>query len=130
MDTKTVRHGVVTDVDEVGHRVRVTFADNDNVVSAWLPVITSLASKDNLYCLPDIEEEVICVFEGNDAQEGDGFCVGSFYNDLNKPKIADKNKKRVDFEGGSYIEFDRSSGNLEINCTGDIIIKGRNIFLN
>ena len=127
---KIVKHGLVSDVDEVGHRVRVTFEDNDKVVSAWLPVITPLASKDNIYILPDVDEEVVCVFESDDAQEGDGFCIGSMYNDKNKPKISGINKKRLDFEGGSYIEFDRSSGNLTINCTGDIVIKGRNIYLN
>ena len=130
MDTKIVRHGVVSDVDAVGHRVRVTFADTDNVVSAWLPVITPLASKDNIYMLPDVGEEVICISETNDSEQGDGFCVGSMYNDINKTHANDINKKRVDFADGSFIEFDRSTGNLQINCKGDIIIKGKNIYLN
>ncbi len=127
---KTVRHGVVSNVDAQKHQVRVTFSDSDAVVSAWLPVATPLASRDNLYCLPDVDEEVICIFESNDSEQGDGFCVGSFYNDKNKCKANDVNKKRVDFEGGSFIEFDRKTGNLEINCTGDVIIKAKNIFLN
>ena len=125
-----VKHGIVSDVDAEKHQVRVTFADNDAVVSAWLPVLVPLASKDNVYCLPDVNEEVAVIQEGNDSQQGDGFCIGSFYNDINKTKVNSVDKKRIDFEGGSFIEFDRSTGNLEINCTGNITIKGKNIYLN
>ena len=127
---KFVKHGLVSEVDAIGHRVRVTFDDNDNVVSAWLPVLTPLASKDNLYCLPDVDEEVACVFENNDSEQGDGFCVGSVYNDKNKCKVNDINKKRIDFDGGSFIEFDRSTGNLLFNITGEFTVKASKINLN
>ena len=77
-EEKIVRHGKISAVYPERHTVRVTFEDADEVVSAEMPYLTTSASKNNLYRLPDIEEEVVCIFEGNDAGEGDGFCIGSF----------------------------------------------------
>ena len=125
-----VRRGIVSAVYPERHSARVTFEDKDNVVSAELPILTSYASKNNLYHLPDVGEQVICLQEESDAQEGDGVIIGSIYSDVNKPKVSSQDKFRLDFEGGSYIEFDRSSGDLQINCTGNVTIKAKNIFLN
>ena len=129
-DKKIVRRGIISTVYPARHSARVTFADNDAVVSAEMPVITPYASKNNLYALPDVGEQVIVLQEENDAQEGDGVIIGSIYSDVNKPKINSQDKFRIDFDGGSFIEFDRKSGNLEIVCKGDIKITGKNIYLN
>ena len=129
-EEKIVRHGKISAVYPERHTVRVTFEDSDEVVSAEMPYLTTSASKNNLYRLPDIEEEVVCIFEGNDAGEGDGFCIGSFYNEKNVPRETNQDVFRLDFDGGSFFSFNRKTGNLEIHCEGDIRITGRNIFLN
>ena len=125
-----VRRGLISAVYPERHSARVTFEDKDNVVSAELPILTSYASKNCLYHLPDIAEQVICLYEESDAQEGDGVIIGSIYSDVNKPKVSSQDKFRLDFEGGSFIEFDRSTGDLNINCKGNIFVNGKNIFLN
>ena len=129
-DKNIVRRGIVSAVYPERHSARVTFEDKDNVVSAELPILTSYASKNCLYHLPDVGEQVICLQEESDAQEGDGVIIGSIYSDVNKPKASSQDKFRLDFDGGSFIEFDRSSGDLNINCTGNIKINGQNIYLN
>ncbi len=129
-EKNVVRRGIISAIYPERHSARVTFEDKDEVVSAELPILTTYASKNNLYHLPDIGETVYCIFEDNDAQEGDGVIIGSIYNDENSPKISSLDKWRVDFDGGSFIEFDRSTGNLEISCKGDIILNGKKIYLN
>ena len=125
-----IRRGIISDVYPERHSARVTFEDKNSVVSAELPILTSFASKNNLYHLPDIEEEVICLFEENDNQDGTGVIIGSIYNDVNTPKANSQDICRIDFADGSFIYFDRKTGNLEINCSGNITVKGKNIFLN
>ena len=125
-----VKIGTVSAVYPERHTARIVFEDLDDMVSDELPVLVSAASKNNFYILPDVGESVVCIFLLNSAQEGAGFIIGSFYNDVNKPKVNNQEKCRLDFGDGSFFEFDRSSGSLNINCTGDIKINGRNIYLN
>ena len=115
-EEKIVRHGKISAVYPERHTVRVTFEDADEVVSAEMPYLTTSASKNNLYRLPDIEEEVVCIFEGNDAGEGDGFCIGSFYNEKNVPRETNQDVFRLDCIGefsylaGNVVELDKSFG--------------------
>lgn len=130
MDTDFLREGIVSDVDTEKHMAKVTFPDKDDVVSAWLAVLTPYASKNKRYALPDVGEEVICLFKPNDNQSGTGFIIGSRFNEKNPPNANSQDVTQIDWADGSFMKFDRSSGKLEITCTGDIVIKGANIYLN
>ena len=127
---KILRRGIISAVYPERHSARVTFEDEDNLVSAELPILTSYASKNNFYRLPDISEQVFCLYEENDAGEGTGVIIGSIYSDVNKPKANSQDICRLDFGDGSYFEFDRATGNLNIKCTGEITINGKNIYWN
>ena len=125
-----IRRGIISVVYPERHSARVTFEDKDAVVSAELPILTAYASQNFLYHLPDVGEQVICLFEENDAQEGEGVIIGSIHNDKFPPKANSQDIFRLDFSDGSFFIFDRASGNLDINCTGNITVNGKNIYLN
>ena len=130
MADKIIRRGKISAVYPERHTARVTFEDEDNLVSGELPILTTYASRNNFYHLPEVSEQVICIYEQNDSGEGEGAIVGSIYSEVNTPKANNQEICRLDFGDGSFFEFDRATGNFEIHCTGEIKITGAKIFLN
>lgn len=129
MDIKNlVRAGRVSVVIPERMAVKVVFEDKDSLVSDELPVLTFGSSKNKMYWLPDVGEQVCCLMLPNGHNAG--FCLGSYYSDADPPNASDQNIRRVDFGDGSYVQFDRGTGNLDINCTGNVTINGKTINLN
>ncbi len=129
MDIKNlVRAGRVSVVIPERMAVKVVFEDKDRLVSDELPVLTFGSSKNKMYWLPDVGEQVCCLMLPNGHNAG--FCLGSYYSDADPPNASDQNIRRVDFGDGSYVQFDRGTGNLDINCTGNVTINGKTINLN
>lgn len=127
---RTIAHGIVDQVYPERHSARVVFNDKDNLTSAEYPIITGFTNGNKSYMMPQIGESVICICETEDDISGSGYIIGAIYDDKNPPKVSDINKTRIDFADGSFIEFDKSTGNLTINCTGEIKINGKKIYLN
>ena len=125
-----VKEGIVSDVFPERHSARVTFEDKDDVVSAELPVLCLFALKNKAYALPDVGDSVVCIFATNDGTTGDGWILGSRDRDDATPKVSSIDKSRLDFEDGTYIEYDRKSHELNVKCVGEIKINGTKIFLN
>lgn len=125
-----IRVGIVSVTYPEKNSCRVMFPDNDNLVSGELRILHRGSAKNQDYWMPDVDDEVVCIFPGNDDNYSDGFVVGSLFNEVQKPNASSQDIQRKDFSGGSYFEFDRSSGNLEISCTGNITLKAKNIYLN
>lgn len=123
-----IRIGRVSSVHPSEMAVKVVFEDKDNLVSDKLPVLVRGSSKNRDYWLPDVGEQVCCLMLPNGHNAG--ICLGSFYSESSPPAITDAEKRRIDFSGGSFIEFDRATGGLTIQCTGDIVVNGRTISLN
>ena len=129
MDIKNlVRAGRVSVVIPERMAVKVVFEDKDRLVSDELPVITFGSSKNKMYWLPDVGEQVCCLMLPNGHNAG--FCLGSYYSDADPPNVSDQGIRRIDFGDGSYVQFDRGTGNLDINCTGNVTINGKTINLN
>ena len=123
-----IRIGRVSSVHTSEMAVKVVFEDKDNLVSDRLPVLVRGSSKNRDYWLPDVGEQVCCLILPNGHNAG--ICLGSFYSESSPPVIADAEKRRIDFADSSFIEFDRATGGLTIQCTGDVVINGRTISLN
>lgn len=133
MDTKArdiVRSGVVSATFPERNSARVTFEDKDDNVSAELRILNSGSLKNKHYWMPDVGDEVVCIYATNDENYGTGWIIGACYNKDAVPRVHSQDKMRIDFADGTWIEYDRSSHELNINCIGDIRIKGKNIFLN
>lgn len=74
MVKRTIKIGTVTAVSPEAGAVRVAFFDEDNAVSALLPVIMPPGVKG----MPKEKDSVICIFLSNSMN--DGFCLyGTYY---------------------------------------------------
>lgn len=115
-----VRVGRVSSINPGNATVRVVFEDRQDMVSYDLPVLVRQSLKNKDYFMPDVGEQVLCLFlpSGN-AQ---GFVLGSFYSDADTPPVNDVNKRHVQFEDGTSIEYDRATHTLTVFCKGDINI--------
>lgn len=115
------RVGRVSSINPGDGTVRVVFEDRQDMVSYDLPVIVRQSLKNKDYFMPDVGEQVLCLFlpSGN-AQ---GFILGAFYSDEDLPPVTDQGKRHVRFEDGTSIEYDRTTHTLSINAQGTINIK-------
>lgn len=107
-----MRLGEVTSIDFANVKVRVTFDDEDGMTSNWLPVMqrNTIANQD--YWLPDIGEDVVCVFFKEGAE--DGFVLGSIYAGDVKPPENNGDKRTVVFKDGTRVSYDRAQHHLDI----------------
>jgi len=114
------RFGYISNYDAERHRARVIFPDKDNLPSGWLPVVVpnSLKNHDELHL--DINEHVLCLMLGNGIEAG--AVIGAIYDNKNKPPESDKNTRKVKFDDGTEILYDRKNHELKINCVGNITI--------
>ena len=102
--------GEVTDIDSKMCRARVTFDDDDSVTSYWLPVLQPNTIDNHDYRLPDIGEDVLCVF----LSKEDGYIVGSFYAGEVMPPESDRDKRTVVFSDETKVSYDRKAHALDI----------------
>ena len=78
MDIKRlIRVGTVSSVNAAAGTVRVAFAAQDDMVTYELPVITRGSKNNKDYWLPDVDEQVLCLFLPNTSGRGvcDGFVM-------------------------------------------------------
>ncbi len=134
MDIKRlIRVGTVSSINAAAGTVRVAFAAQDDMVTYELPVITRGSKNNKDYWLPDVDEQVLCLFLPNTSGRGvcDGFVLGTFYSSVDAPVENSGDVHAVKYSDGTIIKHDRSTGKLTINATGDIdIIAGGKITIN
>ena len=123
-----IRMGRVSSTNPAKMAVKVVFEDKDNLVSDELPVLVQGSSKNRSYWLPDVGEQVCCLMLPNGHNAG--ICLGSYYSETDPPNANSQEVRRLDFGDGSYVQFDRATGNLDIRCTGNITINGKNVYIN
>lgn len=117
------RLGTVTSLQEDKALARVVFEDRDNMESANLPVLVRNSLKNKDYWMPDIGEQVLCLFLpiGMEA----GFIVGSYYVNDNTPPVTAGSKRAVEFEDGTTVEYDREAHRLTVDVPesgGELVI--------
>ncbi len=108
--------GEVTSLDPSGCKVRVTFDDEDSVTSDWLPVLQPNTLDNHDYRMPDIGEDVLCLFTGESAETG--FVIGSFYAGEIQPPTSSGDIRMVQFKDGSVIQYDRGGHKLKVVISG------------
>ena len=114
------RFGYVSAYDPKRHMARVQFPDKDNLVSSWLPVAVPNSKKNKDETHLDIGEHVFCSMMGNGLEAGVVIC--SIYDDTNKPPTGDADTRKVTFDDGTEVYYDRKNSKMTINCKGDIEI--------
>lgn len=133
-----IRVGTVSSINAENATARVQFKDRNGVVSYDLRVLVknSLSQKD--YWMPDVSEQVLCLFLPIGIERG--YIVGSFYSTVTTPPATEKTIRKVEFEDGTMVEYDRgahklqidipeSAGEVVINCAGSATINSPKIDL-
>ena len=113
-----VRVGEVTSIDTANCTCRVTFDDEDGMTSFDLPVIQRNTLKNSDYQLPDIGEDVLCIFLASGTEEG--FVLGSWYAGEVTPPENSKDKRTILFADGTRLSYDRAAHKLTADVKGDI----------
>lgn len=113
------RVGFVVSRQPEKHRVRVEFRDTvtAKLVSGWLPVLVPRASADMAFDLPDVGDQVLCLFLGNGLEEG--FVLGSMYG-AQMPPVSSGDKFHRTFSDGTTLEYDRAAHKLRASVRGDV----------
>lgn len=109
---------------------RVVFEEQDRNVSPELPILTRGSGGNKDYWMPDVGDEVLCLFAPNDKNFSTGWILGTYFTAKHPPNAAAQDVRKIDFGDGSSIEFNRATGSLSIKCTGSVTINGATINLN
>lgn len=117
--------GLVSSIDAESGRVRVTYPEEDNAISEWLPLLAFE------YNLPEVGALVATVIN----EYGNGVCLGKIYSNGQPPGTDTGYKKNIDgveitkqgnvfevrFDSNTYIRY--SGGKLHIHAA-DVQIDG------
>lgn len=128
-ETTIVRIGKVSSVNAQKGTVQVVFADMDNMVSTDLPVLFPQGLKNKAYAMPDVGENVVCLFMAQGV--GDGFCLGCFYTPSAPPPIQETEVVYYAFADGSSIAYDRKAHKLTADIKdGEVDVTANKVNVN
>ncbi|MCL2791070.1 MAG: phage baseplate assembly protein V [Desulfobulbus sp.] len=116
-----LRWGTVTEVDEKAGSARVKINDADSIVTMPLRVLQRRTLKDQEQSLPDIGEQVACLFSGQGFEQG--LVLGAAYSDKDPSPGWPPHVWYRKFEDGTEMEYDRKEHKLTLNVNGDMIIR-------
>lgn len=105
-----IKIGEVSSVDYAAGTARVVFDDDDSLVSNDLQVLQKNTIQNKDYCMPDIGEDVICLFLPSGTEEG--FILGSVYAGEITPPESSGSKRTVVFSDETKISYDRETHTL------------------
>lgn len=111
-----IRVGQVNSVHPDKGTVDVYFPDKDIVA-------TDLALMNIEYSIPQVEDQVLCVFLGNGVEQG--FCLGGFYSSISKTPINDRRIYRKHFDDETYVEYKKEEKVLKV-MVNDVSIEVNN----
>ena len=127
-----VRVGNVSSLNPQNCTARVVFEDKQaggqSLVSAEMPVLSRGSAGNRDYWLPDVGDQVVCLILPNGKNQG--FILGTFFSEAQPPNSTNGDIRRIDFGDGSFVEFNRATGGLTIQCTGPVVINGSTVNIN
>jgi phage baseplate assembly protein V len=116
-----LRYGTVCEIDTNKCLVRVKFDEDEEMVSDWLPVVVARSKRDKFFSVPDIDDQVACLM---DEHAENGVVIGSIYSAADAVgSVKGEDITGVEFEDGTTVSYDRSSGTLTIDTKSKVIIK-------
>ncbi len=111
-----IRVGEVTATNPSAHKVSVTFDDDDGQTSGELPVIVPNTIDNHDHAMPDVGEDVLCIFLPTGTEEG--FVLGSFYAGNVADPESSQDVRATKFKDDTRIAYDRSSHTYTIDIDG------------
>ena len=125
-----IRTGTVSAVYPENGTARVVSDDKDDTTSPELHIVHRFSGTNKDYWVPDIGDQVVCIFANNDTNFSTGWILGSYFTDKHPPQVASPDIMRLDFADGSFLEYNRGNSSLTIKVMGQIKINGAEIHLN
>ncbi|MFJ7407117.1 MULTISPECIES: phage baseplate assembly protein V [unclassified Lysinibacillus] len=116
-----VQVGEVTTIDSTNGTARVKIEEQDDKISAPLFILYRGTLKNKDYWMPKVGESVLCIF----TKRSEGFILGAYYSGVTPPPCTDPEKRCIEFEDGSLIEYDSKTHLLNLNITGEINIESK-----
>ncbi len=121
-----IRTGEVVGVDEAAGTARVRFADAQDLVSHPLRVLVDKSLRDQSQWMPDLGEQVLCLFLPTGLEQG--FVVRAVYSSADPAPGKAGHIRFVRFEDGTELEYDRQAhrlradvkGAVDLNAEGDV----------
>lgn len=110
-----IRVGEVSKVNYDKGTIEVAYKDRDDSVTDEICMVSN-----NLYRMP-VVGQMACVLH-NSADQEMGTCIGTFWNDDNKPPSGKEGLYRYDYndkQGVAYESYDGKSGNYEEKIDGN-----------
>lgn len=116
-----IRVGFVNARQPEKMRVKVTVPDTTGaeLVTDFLPVLCPRACEDMQYDLPDVGDQVLCLFLPYGREQG--FVIGAMYG-KQSPPVQSGDKWHRKFKDGTYVEYDREQHKLVADVKGDVEI--------
>ncbi|MFZ0657244.1 MAG: phage baseplate assembly protein V [Candidatus Binataceae bacterium] len=114
------RVGIVQEQDTALARVRVTFADYDQLRSWWLPIVVPKSQNDKAYWIPDPGEQVVCLMDAHDEA---GAVLGAIYSSADATPVSSADKWHLAFKDGAAFEYDRAAHVLSLQFTDGASIR-------
>ncbi|WP_419783462.1 phage baseplate assembly protein V [Maridesulfovibrio sp.] len=125
--TQIIRVGTVASVNADNGTVRVKFSDADAngkpLISDELAVLFRKTLRDKFYCMPDVDEQVLCIFLPFGLRQG--FCLGAIYSEADGVPVADKDVCYVEFSDGTWFRYHRTEHHLSghvVNGCADLTV--------
>jgi len=115
-----IRQGIVTSVYPDRGTVRVKLPDSGGIVSKELAVLFQKTQDNKDYDMPDIGEQVVCLFLPNGMEQG--YVIGSPYSTVDKVPVTDADKKHYSFKDETWFEYDRKTHKFKVFIKGTIDI--------
>ncbi len=123
MGFRFLQLGKISSVDYKKSTARVEFDDTPGIISKPLKVLTDHTNTERNYSMPSIGENAVCIFLPHAPSMG--FILGSYSSEKNLPEDSGK-MKYIIFPDGTKIKYNFETHLLEIDCVGDVYIKGAN----
>lgn len=123
MGFRFLQLGKISSVDYKKSTARVEFDDTPGIISKPLKVLTDHTNTEKNYSMPSVGENAVCIFLPHAPSVG--FILGSYSSEKNLPKDTGK-MKYIIFPDGTKIKYNFETHLLEIDCVGDVNIKGAN----
>lgn len=119
--SQVIRLGFVTARDPGRLRVRVECRDTvtEALVTDWLHVLVARAKEDLQYDLPDVGDQVMCLFLPHGREKG--VVLGSMYA-ADAPPVTSGDKWHRAFKDGTSFEYDREENKLTAQIKGNGVI--------
>lgn len=107
-----IKVGTVCETDPASHTVRVVYPEDDNTESHELRVLVPNTYDNADYAMPDLDEDVVCLFLPCGSVEG--FVLGSFFTGEVTPPASSQDIRMVRFKDGTTITYDRAAHTYDI----------------